>query len=154
MWLLAQGAAAADPISGGAGWVGAGLLGLVLAWLLLKHLPEKDKQIYSLIEVKDKQLETIMGLKDQQIKDVMAAKTAQMTELLSSHAQHVDRMHRENKDMMAQVIAHCKEEMEITNQLLQKDLNGLGEALEELTEQLRENTKSRPRRNPPLTGPT
>lgn len=34
--LLAQ---ATDPLSGGAGWMGAGLLGLVLAWLLLKHLP-------------------------------------------------------------------------------------------------------------------
>ena len=40
-FILAQ---AADPISGGAGWVGAGLLGLVLGWLLLKHLPDKDRQ--------------------------------------------------------------------------------------------------------------
>ena len=39
-----------DPLSGGSGWVGAGLLGLVLAWLLLKHLPEKDKQYKELIE--------------------------------------------------------------------------------------------------------
>lgn len=39
--LLAQ---SVDPISGGAGWVGAGLLGLVLCWLLLKHLPDKDRR--------------------------------------------------------------------------------------------------------------
>lgn len=45
--LLAQ---AADPISGGAGWVGAGLLGSVLAWLLFIHLPRKDKQIDDLTE--------------------------------------------------------------------------------------------------------
>ena len=38
-----------DPIAGGAGWVGAGLLGLVLGWLLLVHLPAKDKQIMGLI---------------------------------------------------------------------------------------------------------
>jgi hypothetical protein len=38
-----------DSLSGGAGWVGAGLLGLVLGWLLLKHLPEKDAQIERLI---------------------------------------------------------------------------------------------------------
>ena len=40
-FILAQ---STDPISGGAGWVGAGLLGLVLGWLLLKHLPDKDRQ--------------------------------------------------------------------------------------------------------------
>jgi citrate synthase len=44
--LLAQ---AADPISGGAGWIGAGLLGAVLCWLLLKHLPDKDKQTREII---------------------------------------------------------------------------------------------------------
>lgn len=39
----------ADPISGGGGWFGAGLLGLVLAWLLLRHLPGKDQQILDII---------------------------------------------------------------------------------------------------------
>ncbi len=45
-----------DPtsLSGGAGWVGAGLLGLVLAWLLWVHLPAKDKQIKEMIESRDK----------------------------------------------------------------------------------------------------
>lgn len=38
-----------DPISGGAGWVGTGLLGAVLSWLLLKHLPDKDRQIREVI---------------------------------------------------------------------------------------------------------
>ncbi len=33
----------------GAGWVGAGLLGSVLAWLLFKHLPAKDAQIDAII---------------------------------------------------------------------------------------------------------
>jgi hypothetical protein len=50
--LLSQ--VSADPLSGGAGWVGAGLLGAVLAWLCLLHLPGKDKQIERLIEAKDK----------------------------------------------------------------------------------------------------
>ena len=49
-WLLIAQVAQTDPISGGAGWVGAGLLGLVLAWLLLKHLPEKDRQVRDLID--------------------------------------------------------------------------------------------------------
>lgn len=55
MAILAQ-SATVDPISGGAGWVGAGLLGAVLAWLLLRHLPEKDKQTK---EFSDKLVEVI-----------------------------------------------------------------------------------------------
>lgn len=57
MLLLAQ---AIEPISGGAGWVGAGLLGAVLAWLLLVHIPAKDKQIKDLIEAKDAQYERML----------------------------------------------------------------------------------------------
>lgn len=45
--LLAQGI---DSLSGGAGWAGAGLLGLVLGWLLLFHLPQKDKQLREILD--------------------------------------------------------------------------------------------------------
>lgn len=45
-----------DPLSGGSGWAGAGLLGLVLGWLLLWHLPKKDEQILTLVESKDQAL--------------------------------------------------------------------------------------------------
>lgn len=43
--------AQADSLSGGAGWVGAGLLGAVLAWLCFFHLPAKDKQLKELIDL-------------------------------------------------------------------------------------------------------
>lgn len=43
-----------ENLSGASGWAGAGLLGLVLAWLLLVHLPNKDKRETALIEAKDK----------------------------------------------------------------------------------------------------
>lgn len=36
-------------LSGGSGWVGAGLLGLVLSWLTMIHLPAKDKQMATLL---------------------------------------------------------------------------------------------------------
>ena len=42
-----------DSLSGGAGWIGAGLLGAVLSWLMLKHLPDKDKQVYEFIRRQD-----------------------------------------------------------------------------------------------------
>lgn len=40
-----------DPLSGGAGWVGAGLLGVVLLWLTFIHLPAKDKQLRELLQM-------------------------------------------------------------------------------------------------------
>ncbi len=55
-WLiLAQEKTATnDFFSGGSGWTSFGLAGLILAWLLLKHLPDKDKQSTK----KDQQLVT------------------------------------------------------------------------------------------------
>lgn len=51
-----------DPLSGGAGWVGAGLLGAVLAWLLFVHLPGKDKQVGDLVNLKDQQVTAMMKM--------------------------------------------------------------------------------------------
>lgn len=48
-----------DPISGGAGWVGAGLLGSVLVWIFFFHLPAKDKQLKDLIDSCDKHTKEI-----------------------------------------------------------------------------------------------
>ena len=50
MLLLAQ---SSTVIGGEAGWAGVGILGLVLSWLLLRHLPAKDAQINAFIEKKD-----------------------------------------------------------------------------------------------------
>ncbi len=46
--LVAQGA---DSLAGTSGWAGAGILGLVLSWLLLKHLPDKDRQVKVLADI-------------------------------------------------------------------------------------------------------
>lgn len=66
MWSAVMADIATDPIAGGAGWVGAGLLGLVLAWLLLRHLPDKDAQIERLIAAKDEQIREVIADKDKQ----------------------------------------------------------------------------------------
>lgn len=41
--------------------MGAGLLGLVLGWLMLVHLPAKDKQMKELIERGDMQVRAVVG---------------------------------------------------------------------------------------------
>ena len=43
------------------GWAGAGLLGLVLAWLLFIHLPAKDKQIVEANDKKDIQMASVLA---------------------------------------------------------------------------------------------
>lgn len=68
--LIAQ--QTSDPLSGGAGWVGAGLLGLVLSWLLLKHLPDKDKQFATFVSDKDTHI-------DDQRKEFTATLSSMMT---------------------------------------------------------------------------
>lgn len=46
--LLAQ-----TDLTGASGWTSFGIAGMVLAWLLLVHLPAKDKQIKELIDKHD-----------------------------------------------------------------------------------------------------
>lgn len=47
--ILAQ-SAPPDSVVGNSGWASAGIVGLVLSWLLFVHLPAKDKQIERLID--------------------------------------------------------------------------------------------------------
>lgn len=75
-----------DPLSGGAGWVGAGLLGAVLAWLMFVHLPAKDKQA----EAKDAKIASIVEIKDKQIAAILTENT------LERERERTDRHDRAN----------------------------------------------------------
>lgn len=61
--LLAQ----LNDLPGMSGWVGTGLLGSVLAWLLLRHLPEKDKQLMDLVKAKDDAVDSVVKAFRQEI---------------------------------------------------------------------------------------
>lgn len=58
--LLNAQATSVDVISGNSGWIGTGLLGAVLSWLLFVHLPNKDKQLTMLMDGKDRIAEVIL----------------------------------------------------------------------------------------------
>lgn len=90
----------ADPIAGGAGWVGAGLLGLVLSWLLLKHLPDKDKQIKEFQEAKDQQIAELTGKHERKLELVTATFRTESLEI-----------RREFKAALDAVLSHCEKEM-------------------------------------------
>lgn len=88
--LLAQGSGV-EPLSGGAGWVGAGLLSLVLGWLLFRHLPEKDRLILLIIDSRDKMMSDLHNRHSEVIKSLGASITT----------------------AVERVTSHCKEELEV-----------------------------------------
>lgn len=99
-----------DPLSGGSGWVGAGLLGMVLAWLCLKHLPAKDDQL----KIKDDQLERILNLKDKQIADARDA-------FINS----VERVTDASQANLEKVTIHCQAELSAITLTLKHELDRL-----------------------------
>ena len=50
-----------NSLSGASGWAGAGILGLVLAWLLLKRLPDNDSQFERMVNKKDEAMTVLVG---------------------------------------------------------------------------------------------
>ncbi len=79
-----------DPLAGGAGWVGTGLLGSVLAWLLFVHLPAKDKQLKEFMEAKDKAVDS----------------------MLQGQWANLQRMELGYRNDLKVVAEHCKQELE------------------------------------------
>ena len=100
-----------DPISGGAGWVGAGLLGLVLGWLLLKHLPDKDKHLERII---DKHLEAEL----QQRENHSALEREQRVEFRTA---------------LELILTHSRSQIEGIGTALGTDLNQLRNSVEEVS---------------------
>ena len=66
-----------------AGWVGAGLLGGVLSWLMFIHIPAKDKQLKDMLAEKDQRINELMDRILRLIEQRLAAYTA-----AAAQAQH------------------------------------------------------------------
>lgn len=120
-WPLAQ-VATPDALSGGAGWVGTGLLGSVLAWLLLRHLPGKDAQLERLIAGNSASVERVVEASKQDRKEVVTAFREESGAARASH----------EREQSAQRDLHTRE------QAAQRDLHTKLYALN--TEQHAQNT--------------
>ena len=94
--LIAAMLADVDPISGGAGYIGAGLLGAVLGWLLLKHLPDKDRQLENLLTNKDKQMQELLTNGGTQMQNLLVSKDTQLTDQLALERAACEKRHTDN----------------------------------------------------------
>lgn len=112
----------------GAGWGAFGLSGLILGWLFLKHLPEKDAQLKEYMQAKDARLKEALDAKDAQAKELLGQwndererdrivrhEQAKFFQLAIADFQKrgeedgkVSR--KEFKETLHEILAHCKDE--------------------------------------------
>jgi hypothetical protein len=104
-----------DFISGGSGWLGAGLLGLVLAWLLLRHLPEKDQLIMKLISTHEEQRKSQADIYRAERATTLDAFKCDL-ETVVEHCEHDN----------AEIVAMVRQEMSRLNETLSKFDDTLG----------------------------
>ena len=81
-----------DPLVGGSGWTGAGILGLVLGWLLLVHLPGKDKLIQGLIDKHSLAIQSLMDRNDKSQKSQQDSFSAALSTITDHCKDEMERM--------------------------------------------------------------
>lgn len=116
--LLAQ-----IPITGDySGWVGTGLLGSVLSWLLLRHLPEKDRQIKEIndshvlavklvADANTLRMDKLIDTNVESTKYVANENTIRIDKLANAHIVAVEKMIVAHDLQMDRILDHCKSEM-------------------------------------------
>jgi predicted HicB family RNase H-like nuclease len=152
---IAQAAAPPDIISGGAGWVGTGLLSSVLAWIFFAHIPAKDKQIAALIESHAAQIRELTVAHQEAIKTLVADFRASVTDM-DKRCAEMDRERRHDYNgQLQRVVSHCEAELSLTNQAIRRDLDELNGLMADLRMQVwsRSPRTDKPGHQPPPAPP-
>jgi hypothetical protein len=129
MIILAEATSPVDVLGGAPAWVGTGLLGGVLGWLLWVHIPSKDKQIAGLIESRDAA-----------VKALAADYRASLLELTNRFIETDKERRADYKESLQVVVSHCEKETVMTNDAIRKDLgemSSLAASLRQLVDELR-----------------
>jgi hypothetical protein len=105
----------AESLAGGAGWVGTGLLGAVLAWLCYVRLPANDRMLQALIADKDK----ILADKDKQLAILLEHKWAAISQLSSDHREAVKGLAAEFRAVTVEISRHCDGELDRLSRLIE-----------------------------------
>ncbi len=115
--ILAAETVDAASLSGGAGWVGAGLLGAVLSWLLMIHLPAKDKQIATMLS--DSSAERTA---------MMASQRSERDQMFLRFDTTLDKILLASRETTERATKEFREDSEI----LRVAINGLSESIKEM----------------------
>lgn len=119
VWFILSQAQDVSALAGNAGWAGAGLLGLVLAWLLLWHLPSKDKQIKDLIDGKD----------------------AIIKSLAAEHTVALDKSRQDFKEWLQLISVNHNTNVKALTDAISRDMVALQAALQALNTTIRDHAK-------------
>lgn len=124
-FLLAQTVAqtTTDPISGGAAWVGNGILGGVLGWYLFVRTPATDKQLVSLIESRDAAIRQLVERHDVAIKDLTDRFTATVAEITIKHAEAEREQRHYFRDQLQSIVLRYEQEREFTATAIRANLD-------------------------------
>lgn len=138
LFLIAQ--AEGSGIPGGAGWVGTGLLGSVLAWLLFVRMPAWDK---------------LMQAKDEQIQKMIATRDNLFQAIANEHDKATAAADTERRqdyiESLKTVVGHCSRELDTMREMMQKDMSEMTAAIVDLRrvmEEVRESYIHRQRATP------
>lgn len=121
-----------EALVGASGWTGAGLLGLVMWWLAVKHLPAKDAQFERLLDIKDGQIKAAYGQYKSDLKDYREDHRVHLEKIL-------EHCRRENEELGSMVRAQFE--------TFQRTLIGLEGAIRALREELHVNEVAAQRRH-------
>lgn len=108
-------------LSGGAGWVGAGLLGAVLGWLLMIRMPAWDK----LMSVKDLQIQTLIDSRDKLVREI--AENHDKAFAIAEKDRRTD-----FQVALTTIADHCQRESEVMRGMLEKELSESSAAIVDL----------------------
>jgi hypothetical protein len=153
--VIAQAATPPDIISGGAGWVGAGLLGSVLGWLLFINIPAKDKQIAGMIESRDALVKEMSAAHQEAIKSLAADYRAAVADM-DRRCTEMDRERRHDYNGQLQtIVTHCEAEIHLTNQAIRRAIDEHNALMADLRMQIwsRSPRTDKPGPNPPPAPP-
>jgi hypothetical protein len=143
---------AQEPVTGGlsgaAGWAGlgaSGLLAMVLYWVLMHHIPSKDKMLKEVLEghnkVEQQQRDDhkeMLAREQDSHKEVMAKEQNDYKEIMSKQFQEqratIIQITVDNRDAVKEVTNHCEKELQRMTDVWRRDMDVLTKSVENLTE--------------------
>lgn len=101
----------AEDAIGMSGWPSFGIAGLVLGWLLLRHLPAKDQQIERIMEThskrisdKDEQIAKMVETHSAIVKDLSSLNEKRTEAIISNGHEALSEQRSEFKSMIASIV--------------------------------------------------